>query len=138
MPCFLKNRRGSRNTKPRTAPTTSAPPISLTGASRDAPREAPLLVTAWATATARENRISAVASSMATTDNRDSVTGPLARYCLMTMMVAAGAVAAAMAPRTREKGRLWPEISRPQTTNSTANSDSMQAMTMGAAPTRLK
>ena len=75
---------------------------------------------------------------MATTDRSDSVTGPLARYCLMTMMVAAGAVAAAIAPRTREKATLCPEMIRPRTTNSTANSDSRQAMTIGAAPTRLK
>ena len=40
------------------------------------------------------------ASSMATTGNKTSVTGPLALYCFTTIKVAAGAVAVATAPNT--------------------------------------
>ena len=46
-----------------------------------------------------ENRIRPTASSMATTINNSFVKGPSALYCLTTISVAAGAVAAAMAPR---------------------------------------
>ena len=52
--------------------------------------------------------------------------------------VAAGAVAAAMAESTKEKGSSLPQSRRPPSTNSTANKDSKHAITMGAAPTRLK
>ena len=138
LPTFLKKRSGSRKIKPSAAPTTRAPPISRSGDSKDAPNDAPASVRPCATATASENRIRAVASSMATTDSSVSVTGPFARYCLMTMMVAAGAVAAAIAPSTSENGSGCLAISRPSTTNTTANSDSRHAMTIGATPTRLK
>ena len=95
-------------------------------------------LSAWAIATQMPNRISAVASSSATTESRVSVTGPLALYWRMTMIVAAGAVAAAMEASTSENGSSCPAISNPASTNSTANSDSNTAMTIGVAPTRLK
>ena len=48
-----------------------------------------------------EKAINATASSKATTGIKVSTTGPLARYCLITINVAAGAVAQAIAPRVK-------------------------------------
>ncbi len=45
------------------------------------------------------NRTRPTASSIATTINKSLVRGPSALYCLTTIKVAAGAVAAAIAPR---------------------------------------
>ena len=97
-----------------------------------------VLVSVCATATAMPNAMSAVASSMATTLSSVSVTGPLALYCLMTIMVAAGAVAAAIAPNTNENGSVCPLRTSPSVTNKTATKLSNMAMTMGVMPTRLK
>ena len=85
-----------------------------------------------------ENRISAVASSIATTDSRVDVTGPFALYWLITMIVAAGAVAAAIDPSTRENATSCPVTISTATTTTTANKDSSEAMISGAAPTFLK
>ena len=52
------------------------------------------------------------------------------RYCLMTIMVAAGAVAAAIAPNTNENGSVCPLRSSPSVTNKTATKLSNMAMTM--------
>ena len=92
----------------------------------------------FAMVTAKPNAISATASSSATTESSVSVTGPLALYCLMTMMVAAGAVADAIAPSTSEKGRSWPLMTSPSTTISTAPRPSVMAITTGVKPMRLK
>ena len=46
------------------------------------------------------NTTKPTASSIATTGNNISVTGPFALYCLTTINVAAGAVAVATAPNT--------------------------------------
>ena len=48
-----------------------------------------------------ENAIKATASSKATTGIRVSTTGPFALYCLITIKVAAGAVAHAIAPKVK-------------------------------------
>ena len=55
-----------------------------------------------------EKAIKATASSKATTGIRVSTTGPLALYCLITISVAAGAVAHAIAPRVKiiETGKV--------------------------------
>ena len=54
--------------------------------------------------------INAIASSKATTGINVEVTGPRAWYCFITIKVAAGAVAHAMAPRVKitEIGREFP------------------------------
>ena len=52
-----------------------------------------------------EKRIRPTASSIATTINKSFVNGPSALYCLTTISVAAGAVAAAMAPRVMAEER---------------------------------
>ena len=64
----------------------------------------------------RENSTRPTASSMATTINKSLVIGPCALYCFTTISVAAGAVAAAIAPRVmaedidiREGNRKWRE-----------------------------
>ena len=53
---------------------------------------------AFATPKEAEKRTRPTASSMATTISSRWVSGPLALYCLTTIRVAAGAVAAAIAP----------------------------------------
>ena len=60
----------------------------------------------------RAKTTSPTASSMATTINNSLVSGPLALYCLTTIKVAAGAVAAAMAPSTMalDKDRISGKI----------------------------
>ena len=52
-----------------------------------------------ATPNETENNTRPTASSMATTINSNFVIGPSALYCFTTISVAAGAVAAAIAPR---------------------------------------
>ena len=77
-------------------------PISITGANTNSFIEAPLPESAVARAIESEYIISAVASSIATTESKVSLTGPFALYCLITIIVAAGAVAAAIEPKTSE------------------------------------
>ena len=52
------------------------------------------------------NKIKAAASSRATTGKSVFTKGPRALYCLMTIKVAAGAVALAIAPRVKTKDQL--------------------------------
>ncbi len=59
---------------------------------------------AWATPKEAEKSTSPTASSMATTISSSRVRGPSARYWRTTIRVAAGAVAAAMAPRVMAEG----------------------------------
>jgi len=87
---------------------------------------------------AKPNAINAVASSSATTLISMEVIGPLALYCLITIMVCAGAVAAAIAPRRIESGAGKPNKTQATITTATAPKLSRQAMTNGAAPTFLK
>ena len=91
------------NNKPVTAPIPSDTTISIKGFNicshmGDAD---PVGDKAFATATKIPNKIMATESSIATTDKSVSVSLPFALYCLTTMMVAAGAVAAAIADKTR-------------------------------------
>ena len=137
--CTLKNRSITVNSTPSSAPPSSASAISSTGFKMLSTSEtSAVLVSVCATATAMPNAMSAVASSMATTLSSVSVTGPLALYCLMTIMVAAGAVAAAIAPNTNENGSVCPLRTSPSVTNKTATKLSNMAMTIGVMPTRLK
>ena len=138
FPSFLKKRSGTVKSIPVMKPTTKAPPISITGERRASPKVISPPARALAMATQIPKYIRAVASSIATTESKVSVIGPLALYCLITMMVAAGAVAAAIAPSTKENESSKPAATRPMTTAITANSDSKIAITMGVAPTRLK
>ena len=59
------------------------------------------LVSAEATPNDTANSTRPTASSIATTNSSSRVRGPSALYCRTTISVAAGAVAAAMAPRVR-------------------------------------
>ena len=52
-----------------------------------------------------EKRINATASSKATTGNKVFTNGPRALYCLMTINVAAGAVALAIADNTKTNSK---------------------------------
>ena len=89
-------------------------------------------------AKAKPKAIRAAASSIATTLSKVSVTEPLALYCLITMIVAAGAVAAAIAPRMIEKLMSFPVIIKAAATRNTATKASIKAMTIGVMPTFLK
>ena len=138
LPSFLKNLSGSRKINPRSAPTKSAPPISITGGKTVSLKDVPLPAIAEAIAIESEYIISAVASSIATTERSVSVSLPFALYCLITIIVAAGAVAAAIEPSTSENVIPKPAARSARTTNTTAKNDSRHAMTIGVAPTRLK
>ena len=138
LPSFLNHLKGSSMSSPITKPITTAPSISTTGLSSAIPSDSLLPPSAPAMATQMPKNISAVASSIATTLNSVSVIGPLALYWRMTIIVAAGAVAAAMEPSTIENGRSKPAMMSPTITKTTASSDSNTAITIGVAPTRLK
>ena len=73
-----------------------APKISLIGSTIVIQEKCPVNV--FAKATQIPYDISAVASSIATTGIKFFDTGPFALYCLATRIVAAGSVAAAIAP----------------------------------------
>ena len=120
---------------PSRIPSASAPKISRTGRKMAHARLAAPPLIDCAAAMQTENRTSAIASSSATTESSVFVTGPLALYWLMTIMVDAGAVAAAIDPRTRENGTEYPVRIIIPATNTTANKDSRQAMMTGAVPT---
>src|SRR5699024_9803544 len=89
-------------------------------------------------AAAKPNNIKAIASSIATTLKRVSVTGPFALYCLITITVAAGAVAAAIAPNIIAIERSKPASTKAIWTNNTANVASKRAITIGDQHTLLK
>ena len=81
---------------------------------------------------------------MATTGSSISLTGPLALYWRITMRVAAGAVAAAMAPSATHMGRSKPgtpsahRLMRAASTSTTAPSASNAVITKGFVPMRLR
>ena len=139
FPSFLKKRTKYVKSIPKTAPIPSAPIISTIG-------EKIILTTDTfavelsipATATAIPKSISAAASSRATTDKSVSVTGPFALYWRITIMVAAGAVAAAIELKTIENDSSLPIATSTAHTATTAPRASSAAMTIGAAPTFLK
>ena len=112
----------------------------MNGLKTDASRDnSPCVCTiVLAIADAKPNKISAIASSKATTLNRVSVSGPFALYSLMTIIVEAGSVAAAMAPNIIANAKSTPISSNPAVTISTAPADSNRAIITGPKPTRLK
>ena len=90
---------------PATAPIIADAPISMIGSTIT---EITLILpvsSADAIPKDTEKRIRPTASSIATTINKSFVKGPSALYCLTTISVAAGAVAAAMAPRVMAEER---------------------------------
>ena len=125
--------------KPSTAPNKSPPIISITGLiitlSISTSPELPIIL---ATATEIPNAIKATASSIATTGSKVSVTGPFALYCFTTIMVAAGAVAEAIAPRTSENFISHPAKIRARSTNKTAPKPSQNAIITGDLPIFLR
>ena len=74
-----------------------------------------------ATDSETEKTISPMASSIATTGKRVEVIGPCALYWRTTISVAAGAVAVAIAPKTRQRAGSKPAISRAASTRITAD-----------------
>ena len=93
----LKKRLAKLITKPSTAPTTKEMVISSNGLTIMAYTEIEPPAKAVAIWNKIAKRIKAAASSNATTGNKVSTNGPCARYCLITIKVAAGAVALAIA-----------------------------------------
>ena len=91
--------------QPSSAPSASEPTISSSGSSTTELRlmEPPTMASATPKDTAKITR--PTASSSATMGSSRSVSLPLALYCRTTISVAAGAVAAAMAPRVITAGR---------------------------------
>ncbi len=71
---------------------------------------------------------------MATTGRSMRQTGPSAWYWRMTISVAAGAVAAAMAASVRQTGIGWPSAHSARNTHSDAMPLSRQVMTRGLTP----
>ena len=139
LPAFLKKRIGSRIATPQAAPSSSESKTSQNGSRIDSatlPPPAPEI--ACAIVTEKPKATSATASSMATTLISVSVTGPRALYCLMTRIVAAGAVAAAMAPSTSANSTSNPNATSAPCTRKTATIASKIAITTGVKPTRLK
>ena len=86
------------------------------------------------TAIAMPKAISATASSKATTLSSVLVTGPSALYCFTTMIVAAGAVADAMAPKSKDTLASKPKRTKTPVTNTDASRASNSAMTIGVIP----
>ena len=100
----LKNLNPNVMLNPRAAPNASDPIISTSGQTKTSMI---FKVVFPANAFEIENKIakaiSATASSKATTGINVSTTGPFALYCFMTINVAAGAVAHAIAPKVKIK-----------------------------------
>ncbi|MPM81255.1 hypothetical protein SDC9_128307 [bioreactor metagenome] len=72
---------------------------------------------------------------MATTGRRVSTKGPLALYCLITRIVAAGAVAAAIEPKTKLKWSVCLKMKNIEAeTNKTAPSDSIKVIPTTDSP----
>ena len=88
---------------------------------------------AWATPKEMAKIISPTASSKATIGKSKSVTGPCALYCLTTIKVAAGAVAEAMAPKTRQADK--DKTSSPKTKCKTSNEVSTKIVAPRACKT---
>ena len=97
-----------------------------------------IISTIFAIVVAKPKAIRATASSIATTHKSVSVRGPLAPYCFIPIIVAAGAVAAAIAPNTIEKAGSKPKIIRRTATRITAQRASNIAIIIGLIPTFLK
>ena len=104
----------------------------------------PLDCTAWAIPKETAKATSPIASSRATTGNSTSVTFPLALYCFTTIMVAAGAVAEAMAPKVKAaeigsfSGMIKCKPINAASTRRTAIKDSNRAITTDCFPTFFK
>ena len=131
--------------KPKAPPIKRERPISHNGLPNivQTEKESPVaIVLAIWNKTAK--RIKAEASSKATVGRRVSTTGPWALYCLTTIKVAAGAVAAAMAAKERIKGQLMASglkiwaMPKPISTTTEAIKDSKIVIQMTFLPTRFK
>jgi hypothetical protein len=120
------------------SPRTNDTATSKTGAIADTTEKPLPLSIDFTIEVAKPKAISAVASSIATTLISMDVIGPFALYCLTTMIVCAGAVAAEIALRSIDNGSENPRSIHVTRTNATAPKLSKHAMTIGAAPTFLK
>ena len=87
------------SSQPATAPSPRDSAISTRGSTSTVSRLMDPLSRATATPKEAENRTRPTASSIATTSSSSLVSGPSALYWRTTISVAAGAVAAAIAPR---------------------------------------
>ncbi len=133
---FLKKRSGTINKTPSRKPNSSEPRISPTGFATDRSSDvSPGCCIMFTIAMANPKAIRATASSSATTLSSVSVTGPFALYCLTTIIVAAGAVADAIAPRSIAISILNPVSISTRTTTAVAASPSMTAIIIGIVPT---
>ena len=90
--------------RPESAPSTREITISMMGSKMTLTTLMLPISSAPAMPKDTENSTRPTASSMATTMSRSFVSGPSALYWRTTMSVAAGAVAAAMAPRVMAEG----------------------------------
>lgn len=127
------------NNKPRIKPKAMDPKISIRGDKAVAQAELwPGFSMELTVAMAKPNAIMATASSKATTLSMVFVTGPFALYCFTTIIVAAGAVAAAMAPKRSEIFVSKPQIIKTPDTKTEAKRASNKAITMGVAPAFFK
>ena len=138
-PLSLSSLSSSVTAQPKAAPKASEPSISPSGFNIICHTDSSLPPTiTCATALHILKAISAAASSIATTGSRILVTGPCALYCRTTISVAAGAVAAAIAPSIMARGASKPAASSAPVTTSTAINASSSIIIMGAAPTFLR
>ena len=117
----LKNFSTTLKTQPRPAPSSREATISMAGFNSTDTRFTEPEIRALAMPVDTAKTIRPTASSRATMGSRMLVRGPLALYWLMTITVAAGAVAVAMAPRTMQvdTGRVSPR-NRCSTSNPTS------------------
>ena len=98
----LNNLQANETIKPSAAPKTSEAIISISGTTITLINEIDVaLASDLEIENKTEKAIKATASSKATTGIRVSTSGPLALYCLITISVAAGAVAQATAPKVK-------------------------------------
>ena len=124
----LKNFSTMLKTQPRAAPRTREATISTSGFTMTETRLMEPEIRALAIPVDTAKTIKPTASSRATMGSRMLVRGPLALYWLMTITVAAGAVAVAIAPSTIQvdTGRVSPRnrcrIRSPTSTKMVADS----------------
>src|SRR5690606_7168426 len=129
--CFLKNLSGILNKNPSTIPNAIEPIISTKGKRAVTKAEFwPGFIIELTIAITNPKAINATASSNATTLSNVLVTGPFALYCFITITVAAGAVAAAIAPNSIDVFGSKPNRINTTVTNIVANNASNKAITI--------
>ena len=101
-----KKRSTNERPAPNIPPTTRDATISIIGSSTIESTLGSPANTAFAAPKHTANITRPIASSSATTGRSIVETGPFALYCLITISVAAGAVAAAIAPIISATGRF--------------------------------